>query len=132
MTSTGHDRLLINVPHKNWGSGRPASVSNTPTRPCFAHRPDYSSVLTQGLGRTQYNCSGNSRMICSYRALAYRAGHKISILNCLRTQLIPTCKLLQIKVNSSGFLHIYTRKVLLPHSKHYYQHPIYFPLCNHT
>ena len=48
------------------------------------------------------------------------------------TQLIPTCKTLQINVNSSGFLHIYTRKVLQPHSKHYHQHPIYFPLCNHT
>ena len=129
MTSTGHDRLLINVPHKNWGSDRPASVSSTPTRPCFAHRPDYSSVLTQGLGRTQYNCSDNSRMIYNYRALAYRAGYNIYILNCLRTQLIPPCKILQMNVNSSGFLHIYTRKVLLPHSK---QHPIYFPLCNHT
>ena len=82
MASTGHDRLLIEVPHKNWGSGRLASVSRTLTRPCFAHCPDYSSVLTQGLGRTQYNCSDNSRIICNYRALAYRAGHNISILSC--------------------------------------------------
>ena len=29
-----------------------------------------------------------------------------------------------------GFSHKYTRKVHLPHSKHYYKHPIYFPLCN--
>ena len=50
----------------------------------------------------------------------------------LWTQLIPTCEILQINVNSSRFLHIYTRKVLPPHSKHYHQHPIYFPLCNHT
>ena len=30
------------------------------------------------------------------------------------------------------FIFIYTRKVLLPHSKHYNQHPIYFPWCNYT
>ena len=28
------------------------------------------------------------------------------------------------------FTYIHTRKVLLPHSKHYYEHPICFPLCN--
>ena len=56
--------------------------------------------------------------------------HDIFVLSCSRAQLNPTCNTLQINTNSSGFPHIYTRKVLLPHSKHYYQHPIYFPLCN--
>ena len=32
-------------------------------RPCFAHRPDSSSVFTQGLGPTQYNRSINIRLI---------------------------------------------------------------------
>ena len=132
MTSTGHDRLLVKVPHKNLGLRSTGSVSETPTRPCFAHRPDYSSVFTYGLGLTQYNCSYNIRRISGARTLAYRASHNITVLSCLWTQLIPTCKTLQINVNSSGFLHIYTRKVLQPHSKHYHQHPIYFPLCNHT
>ena len=71
-------------------------------------------------------------IIWSQPLLAHRAGHNISMLSCLWTQLIPTRKILQINVNSSGFLHIYTRKVLHPHSKHYHQHPIYFPLRNHT
>ena len=31
----------------------------------------------------------------------------------------PTCNTLQINTNSSRFLHTHTRKVLLPHSKHY-------------
>ena len=32
-------------------------------RPCFAHRPDYSSAFTKGLGLTQYNRSINIRLI---------------------------------------------------------------------
>ena len=123
---------FIFVLYKNWGSGRPARYLGLQTRPCFAHRPDYSSVFTYGLGLTQYNCSTNIRRISGYRTLAYRASHNIIVLSCLWTQLLPTCKIIQINVNSSGFLHIYTRKVLQPHSKHYHQHPIYFPLCNHT
>ena len=123
---------LLRIRTRIWGSGRPASVSNTPTRPCFTHRPDYSSVFTYGLSHTQYDCSNNIRRISGYRTLAYRASPNITVLSCLWTQLIPTCKILQINVKSSGFLHIYTRKVLQPHSKHYHQHPIYFPLCNHT
>ena len=123
---------FIFVIYKNWGSGRPARYLGLQTRPCFAHRPDYSSVFTYGLGLTQYNRSTNIRRISGYRTLAYRASHNILVLSCLWTQLLPTCKILQINVNSSGFLHIYTRKVLQPHSKHYHQHPIYFPLCNHT
>ena len=107
-------------------------ISRTPTRPCFAHRPDYSSVFTYGLGLPNITVSNNIRRISGYRTLAYRASHNITVLSCLWTQLLPTCKILQINVNSSGFLHIYTRKVLQPHSKHYHQHPIYFPLCNHT
>ena len=69
-------------------------------------------------------------MISGCRTLAYRASHDIFVLNCSRAQLNPTCNILQINTNSSGFLHINTRNVLLPHSKHYYQHPIYFPLCS--
>ena len=78
MTSTGHDRLLTKDPRKNLGLRSTASVSNTPTRPCFAHRPDYSSVFTYGLSRTQYNCSNNIRRISGYRTLAYRASHNIT------------------------------------------------------
>ena len=69
-------------------------------------------------------------MIYGCRTLAYSASYDIFVLNCSRAQLSSTCNTLQINTNSSGFLHTYTRKVLLPHSKHYYQHPIYFPLCN--
>ena len=36
----------------------------------------------------------------------------------------------QNNADPSRFSHKYTRKVHLPHSKHYYKHPIYFPLCN--
>ena len=71
-------------------------------------------------------------MIYGCRTLAYRASYDIFVLNCSRAQLSSTCNTLQINTNSSGFLHIYTRKVLLPHSKHYNQHPIYFPLGNYT
>ena len=132
MASTGHDRQLYIRSIQELGLRSTGSVSRTPTRPCFAHRPDYSSVFTYGLSLTQYNCSYNIRRISGDRTLTYRASHNITVLSCLWTQLIPTCKTLQINVNSSGFLHIYTRKVLQPHSKHYHQHPIYFPLCNHT
>ena len=83
MTSTGHDRLLYLCSTQELGLRSTGSVSNTPTRPCFAHRPDYSSVFTYGLGLTQYNCSGNIRMISGYRTLAYRASHNIIVLNCL-------------------------------------------------
>ena len=131
-TSTGHDRPLYIRSIQELGLRSTGSVSRTPTRPCFAHRPDYSYVFTYGLSLTQYNCSNNIRRVSGYRTLAYRASHNITVLSCLWTQLLPTCKILQINVNSSGFLHIYTRKVLQPHSKHYHQHPIYFPLCNHT
>ena len=44
--------------------------------------------------------------------------------------LSPIWYIHQNNADPSRFLHIYTRKVSLPHSKHYYQHPIYFPLCN--
>ena len=71
-------------------------------------------------------------MIYGCRTLAYRASHNIFVLNCSRAQLSSTCNTLQINTISSGFLHTYTRKVLLPHSKHYNQHPIYFPLYNYT
>ena len=69
-------------------------------------------------------------MINGCMTLACRASHDIFVLNCSRAQLSSTCNTLQINTNSSGFLHLHTRKVLLPRSKHYYQHPIYFPLCN--
>ena len=82
ITSTGHDRLLYLCSTQELGLRSTGSVSNTPTRPCFAHRPDYSSVFTYGLGLTQYNCSGNIRMISGYRTLAYRASHNIIVLNC--------------------------------------------------
>ena len=52
MTSTGHDRLLYLCSTQELGLRSTGSVSNTPTRPCFAHRPDYSSVFTYGLGLT--------------------------------------------------------------------------------
>ena len=83
MTSTGHDRLLYIRSTQELGLRSTDSVSKTPTRPCFAHRPDYSSVFTYGLGLTQYNCSNNIRRISSYRALAYRASHNITVLSCL-------------------------------------------------
>ena len=70
MTSTGHDRLLYLRPTQELGLRSTGSVSKTPTRPCFAHRPDYSSVFTYGLGLTQYNCSNNIRRISGYRTLA--------------------------------------------------------------
>ena len=44
----------------------------------------------------------------------------------------PTRYTLYNNTNPSGFSHIYTRKVLLPHNKHYDRYPIYFPLCNST
>ena len=132
MTSTGDDRPLYKCSTQGLGLQSTGSVPKTPTRPCFAHRPDYSSVFTYGLGLNQYNCSGNIRVISGYRTLAYRASHNIIVLSCLRTQLFPTCNTLQINVNSCGFLHIHTQKVILPHSKHYHQHPIYFPWYNYT
>ena len=77
MITTGRDRLIIIVPRRNGGSGRPARSLELRARSCFAHRPDYSSVFTQGLGLTQYNCLGNIRMIFGYRTLAYRANKAI-------------------------------------------------------
>ena len=44
--------------------------------------------------------------------------------------LSPIWYIHQNNADPSRFLHIHTRKVSPPHSKHYYQHPIYFPLCN--
>ena len=42
----------------------------------------------------------------------------------------PIWYLHQNNADPSRYLHQYTRKVHLPHSKHYYKHPIYFLLCN--
>ena len=39
--------------------------------------------------------------------------------------LSPLCNILQININPSRILHIYTRKVHLPHIQHYWQYPIY-------
>ena len=88
-----HGRVLWRQPVAT-GSGRPARSLELRARSCFAHRPDYSSVFTKGLGLTQYNCIGNIRMIFGYTALAYRANNNITVLSCLWTQLIPTRKTL--------------------------------------
>ena len=99
MTSTGHDRLLYIRSTQELGLRSTGSVSKTPTRPCFVHRPDYSFVFTYGLGLTQYSCFLSSFLILrisGYRTLAYRASHNITVLSCLRTQLNPICNTLQI------------------------------------
>ena len=83
MASTGHDRPLYIRSMQELGLRSTGSVSRTPTRPCFAHRPDYSSVFTYGLSLTQYNCSYNIRRISGDRTLAYRASHNITVLSCL-------------------------------------------------
>ena len=46
--------------------------------------------------------------------------------------LSPIWYTLDNNTNPSGFLHIYTRKVLLPHNKHYHRDPTYSSLCNKT
>ena len=63
MTSTGHDRLLYN-PNRSLPTtlymfhtriGAPVDRRRyliLRPRPCFVHRPDYSSVFTYGLGLT--------------------------------------------------------------------------------
>ena len=44
--------------------------------------------------------------------------------------LSPIWYTLDNNTNPSGSSHIYTRKVLLPHIKHYHRDSIYFSLCN--
>ena len=44
--------------------------------------------------------------------------------------LSPIWYTLDNNTNPSGFLHIYTRNVLLPHIKHYDRYPTYSSLCN--
>ena len=44
--------------------------------------------------------------------------------------LSPIWYTLDNNTNLSGFSHIYTRKVLLPHIKHHHRDSIYFSLCN--
>ena len=43
---------FIYVPYKNWGSVDRRRYLILRPRPCFAHRPDYSSVFPYGLGLT--------------------------------------------------------------------------------
>ena len=83
MASTGHDRPLYISSIQELGLRSTGSVSRAPTRPCFAHRPDYRSVFAYGLGLTHYNWSNNIRRISGYRTLAYRASHNITVLSCL-------------------------------------------------
>ena len=56
---------------------------------------------------------------------AYIARYDISVLSCRANTRSPLCNILQINTNPSRFLHIYTRKVHLPHIYHYKQYPIY-------
>ena len=44
--------------------------------------------------------------------------------------LSPIWYALDNNTNPSGFSHIYTRNVLLPHIKHYHRYPTYSSLCN--
>ena len=46
--------------------------------------------------------------------------------------LSPIWFTLDNNTNPSGFSHIYTRKVLLPHIIHYHRDPTYSSLCNYT
>ena len=52
-------------------------------RPCFAHRPDYSSVFPYGLGPTNYNSSVNIRTIYGCTTLFYRVRYDICVLSWL-------------------------------------------------
>ena len=46
---------------------------------------------------------------------AYRASYDKMVLSCYANTLSPLWNILHNNTNQSGFLHIYTRKVLLPH-----------------
>ena len=84
MTYTGHHQWLHKRRTQLLGL-RSAGVGiliRRP-RPCFAHRPDYSSVFTYGLGSTNYNSSINIRTIYGCTTLAYRARYDICVLSWL-------------------------------------------------
>ena len=56
---------------------------------------------------------------------AYRARYDIMVLSCFVNTLSPLWNILHNNTNQSRFLHLYTRKVHLPHIYHYNQYPIY-------
>ena len=107
---------FINASHYYWAPVDQRRYLIQHPRPCFAHRPDSSSVFTEGLGLTQYNRSINIRLICDCIMPAYRARYDIIVLSCFVNTLSPLWNILHNNINQSRFLHIYTRKVLLPHS----------------
>ena len=84
LTHTDHDRWLYKRLTQLLGL-RSAGVGiliRRP-RPCFSHRPDYSSVFTYGLGPTYYNSSINIRTIYGYTTFALRARYDICVLSWL-------------------------------------------------
>ena len=84
VTNTGHDRWLYKRLTQLLGL-RSAGVGiliRRP-RPCFVHRPDYSSVFTYGLGPTYYNSPVYIRTIYGCITLAYRARYEILVLSWL-------------------------------------------------
>ena len=101
---------FINVSHYYWGSGRPASVSDTTTTAVLCPPSGLSSVFTYGFGPTQYNRTINIRLICDCIIPAYRASYDKMVLSCYANTLSPIWNILHNNTNQSGFLHIHTQK----------------------
>ena len=123
---------FINDLHNYWGSGRPASVywyispgRTLPTvRIIVPSSRMASSPLTiiPQLISEQYMVELHS-LPGRYTIFRYLADYV--------NTLSPIWYTLDNNTNPSGFSHIYTRKVLLPHIKHYHRDPTYSSLCNY-
>ena len=80
-----HGHVLCHIPVRTddfINVGRVGILIRRP-RPCFAHRSDYRSVFTYGLGLTYYTSSVNVRTIYGCITLSYIARYDILVLNWL-------------------------------------------------
>ena len=121
MTSTGHDRRLYKHPTQVLGL-RSTGVGIwyfDPGRALPTVR-----IIVPSSPRVSVWPNTTAQSISEwYMVVGHSLIERVTIISYLtdyENTLSPTCNTLQIHSNLSGFLHIHTWKVLLPHSKHYY------------
>ena len=122
---------FINVLHNYWGSGRPASVywCISPGRTLSTVRIIVPSSRMASSPLTIIPQLISEQYMVELHSLPGRDTISRYLADYVNT-LSPIWYTLDNNTNPSGFLHIYTRKVLLPHIKHYDRDPTYFSLCN--
>ena len=122
---------FINDSHNYWGSGRPASVDwyNSPDRTLPSVRIIVPSSRMTSSPLTIILQLISEQYMVEWHSLPGRYTIFRYLTDYVNT-LSPIWYTLDNNTNLSGSSHIYTRKVLLPHIKHYHRDTIYFSLCN--